>query len=143
MARSFETILRRANRAPRAGAAAQHRHTAQKAGDGGGDAEHWPAALTELKNRGVDDGLMPVCDGPKGLPQAAEAVRPPHDRADDLRDSPAGYSYRYAARQDWPKIARALKPCGEAPLPASSARKADDATPDFVHFVALASLRHL
>ncbi|MET8984513.1 transposase [Nonomuraea wenchangensis] len=116
------------NRAPRASAAAQHPHTARTpsserwAGDGGEDAKHWPAVLTELKNRGVDDALMPVCDGLKGPSQAVEAVRPPHDRA-DLRDSPAGYSFRYAARQDWHKIARALKPFGEAPPPASSARK--------------------
>ncbi|GAA1761671.1 hypothetical protein GCM10009734_82390 [Nonomuraea bangladeshensis] len=45
------------------------------AGDGGEGAKHWLAVLTELKNRGVDDVLMLVCDGLKGLPQAVETVR--------------------------------------------------------------------
>ncbi|MEZ7132939.1 IS256 family transposase, partial [Nonomuraea sp. AD125B] len=46
------------------------------AGDGGEGAKHWLAVLTELKNRGVDDVLMLVCDGLKGLPQAVETVWP-------------------------------------------------------------------
>jgi putative transposase len=46
------------------------------AGDGGEGAKHWLAVLTELKNRGVDDVLMLVCDGLKGLPEAVEAVWP-------------------------------------------------------------------
>ncbi len=46
------------------------------AGDGGEGAKHWLHVLTELKNRGVTDVLMLVCDGLKGLPQAVEAVWP-------------------------------------------------------------------
>nr|WP_255310823.1 transposase [Streptomyces viridosporus] len=30
--------------------------------------------FTELKNRGIDDVLMLVCDGLKGLPDAVEAL---------------------------------------------------------------------
>lgn len=37
------------------------------AGDGGEGAKFWFAVCTELKNRGVDDVLMAVCDGLKGL----------------------------------------------------------------------------
>jgi putative transposase len=40
------------------------------AGDGGEGAKFWLQVLTELKNRGVDDACMVVCDGLKGLPDA-------------------------------------------------------------------------
>ncbi len=46
------------------------------AGDGGEGAKHWMHILTEIKNRGVNDVLMLVCDGLKGLPDAVEAVWP-------------------------------------------------------------------
>lgn len=40
------------------------------AGDGGEGAKHWLQVFTEIKNRGVEDVLMLVCDGLKGLPDA-------------------------------------------------------------------------
>jgi len=40
------------------------------AGDGGEGAKYWLAVLTEVKNRGVADVCMVVCDGLKGLPDA-------------------------------------------------------------------------
>jgi len=43
---------------------------------GGEGAKHWLRVLTELKNRGVENVLMLVCDGLKGLPQTGEAVWP-------------------------------------------------------------------
>lgn len=46
------------------------------AGDGGEGAKHWLHVLTELKNRGVEDVLMLVCDGLKGLPDAVATVWP-------------------------------------------------------------------
>ncbi|WP_369332901.1 IS256 family transposase, partial [Nonomuraea candida] len=46
------------------------------AGDGGEGAKFWLHVLTEIKNRGVGDALMVVCDGLKGLPQAIETVWP-------------------------------------------------------------------
>ena len=46
------------------------------AGDGGEGAKFWLQIFTELKNRGVDDVLMLVCDGLKGLPDAVETVWP-------------------------------------------------------------------
>ena len=60
------------------------------AGDGGEGAKYWLHVLTELKNRGVGDVLMIVCDGLTGLPDAIAAVWPQtitqtssvhHDRA--------------------------------------------------------------
>ncbi len=46
------------------------------AGDGAEGAKHWLHILTEIKNRGVNDVLMSVCDGLKGLPEAVETVWP-------------------------------------------------------------------
>ncbi|WP_435280159.1 IS256 family transposase, partial [Streptomyces sp. 1222.5] len=44
--------------------------------EGGEGAKHWLRVLTELKNRGVEDVLMLVCDGLKGLPDAVGEVWP-------------------------------------------------------------------
>ncbi len=77
------------------------------AGDGGEGAKHWLHILTEIKNRGVSDVLMLVCDGLKGLPESVETVWP---RA--IVQTCAVHllrnSFRYAARQDWDKIAKLL-----------------------------------
>ena len=65
--------------------------------------------LTELKNRGVADVLMLVCDGLKGLPDAVATVWP----ATIVQTCVVHLlrnSFKYAARQDWDKIAKALKP---------------------------------
>jgi putative transposase len=65
--------------------------------------------LTELKNRGVADGLMLVCDGLKGLPDAVAAVWP-RTIIQTCVVHLLRNSFKYAARQDWDKIAKALKP---------------------------------
>ena len=44
------------------------------ADDGGEGAKYWLHVFTELKNRGIDDVLMLVCDGLKSLPDAVEAL---------------------------------------------------------------------
>jgi hypothetical protein len=44
------------------------------AGDGGEGAKFWLAVLTEIKNRGVADVCIAVCDGLKGLPEAINTV---------------------------------------------------------------------
>ena len=46
------------------------------AGDGGEGAKYWQQVLTEIKNRGVTDVLMLVCDGLKGLPESVGNVWP-------------------------------------------------------------------
>lgn len=46
------------------------------AGDGGEGAKYWQQVLTEIKNRGVEDVLMVVCDGLKHLPDAVNTVWP-------------------------------------------------------------------
>jgi transposase-like protein len=44
------------------------------AGDGGEGAKYWLAVLTEIKNRGVADVCIVVCDGLKGLPESITTV---------------------------------------------------------------------
>ncbi|CCH29330.1 hypothetical protein BN6_20080 [Saccharothrix espanaensis DSM 44229] len=46
------------------------------AGDGGEGAKYWLHVLPELRNRGVGDVLMVVCDGLAGLPDAVTTVWP-------------------------------------------------------------------
>ena len=45
-------------------------------GTGGEGAKYWLQVLTEIKNRGVDDACIVVCDGLKGLPESIEATWP-------------------------------------------------------------------
>ncbi|MHC3462913.1 IS256 family transposase [Streptomyces flavovirens] len=79
------------------------------AGDGGEGAKHWMHILTEIKNRGVNDVLMLVRDGLKGLPDAVETVWP-RTTVQTCVVHLLRNSFRYAARQDWDKIAKLLKP---------------------------------
>ncbi|MBQ0855581.1 IS256 family transposase (plasmid) [Streptomyces sp. BH-SS-21] len=83
-------------------------------GDGGEGAKYWLQVLTEIKNRGAADVLMLVCDGLTGLPDAVNTVWP----ATIVQTCVVHLlrnSFRYAARQDWEKIAKALRPVYTAP----------------------------
>lgn len=92
------------------------------AGDGGEGAKYWLSVFTDLKNRGVDDVLMLVCDGLKGLPEAVETVWP-RTIVQTCVVHLLRNSFRHAARQDWDKIAKALKPVYTAPNEAASAER--------------------
>ncbi|MFF4498848.1 IS256 family transposase [Streptomyces sp. NPDC001546] len=84
------------------------------AGDGGEGAKYWLQVLTEIKNRGTEDVCMVVCDGLKGLPEAIGAVWPQAITQTCVVHLLRA-SFRYAARQDWDKISKALKPVYTAP----------------------------
>jgi putative transposase len=84
------------------------------AGDGGEGAKFWLQVCTELRNRGVDDVCMLVCDGLKGLPDAIGEVWP-RAVVQTCVIHLLRASFRYAARQHWDAIARALKPVYTAP----------------------------
>ena len=92
------------------------------AGDGGEGAKFWLQVLTELKNRGVADVCMVVCDGLKGLPDAIEATWPlavvQTCIIHLLRNS-----FRYAGRQHWDGIAKALRPVYTAPTEAAAKQR--------------------
>ncbi len=92
------------------------------AGDGGEGAKHWLRVLSELKNRGVNDVLMLVCDGLKGLPDAVATVWP-RTIVQTCIVHLLRNSFKYAARQDWAKIAAALKPVYTAPSEAAAAER--------------------
>ncbi|MFG2716684.1 IS256 family transposase, partial [Streptomyces goshikiensis] len=95
-------------------------------GEGGEGAKHWLRVLTELKNRGVEDVLMLVCDGLKGLPDAVGEVWP-KTVVQTCVVHLLRASFRYAGRQDWDKIAKALNPVYTAPTE-------DAATSRFLEF---------
>ena len=76
------------------------------AGEG---AKYWLRVLSELKNRGVADVCLLVCDGLNGLPQTIGEVWPQAITQTCvvhlLRNS-----FRYASKRDWSTIAKDLKP---------------------------------
>jgi putative transposase len=96
------------------------------AGDGGEGAKYWLQVLTEIRNRGVEDVCMVVCDGLKGLPDAIGTVWPRAITQTGVVHLMRA-SFRYAARQDWDKISKALKPIYTAP----TAKAAEDRFLDF------------
>jgi transposase-like protein len=77
-------------------------------GDGEG-AKYWLRVLTEIKNRGVNDVCMIVCDGLKHLPAAVAQVWP-QTIVQACIVHLLRNSFRYASKKDWAAIAKALKP---------------------------------
>lgn len=84
------------------------------AGDGGEGAKFWLSVLTEIKNRGVGDVCIVVCDGLKGLPEAINTV---WELAvvqtciiHLIRNT-----FRFASRKYWDEMSRDLRPVYTAP----------------------------
>jgi mutator family transposase len=76
-------------------------------GDGEG-AKFWLRVLTEIKNRGVRDVCLLVCDGLKARPTRSAPWAKTIVQtciAHLLRNS-----FRYASKRDWGEIAKGLKP---------------------------------
>lgn len=92
------------------------------AGDGGEGAKHWLQVFTELKNRGIEDVLMLVCDGLKGLPDAVETVWP-RAVVQTCIVHLIRNSIRYCARQDWDRVSKDLKPVYTAPSEAAATER--------------------
>lgn len=89
------------------------------AGDGGEGAKFWLGVLTELKNRGVEDVCIVVCDGLKGLP---ESITTTWEFAvvqtciiHLIRNT-----FKFASRKYWDQIARDLRPVYTAPSEAAA-----------------------
>jgi transposase-like protein len=91
-------------------------------GPAGEGAKYWLHVLTEIKNRGVNDVLMVVCDGLTGLPDAIANVWPQTITQTCvvhlLRNS-----FRYAGRQHYDAIAKALRPVYTAPTEAAATER--------------------
>lgn len=79
------------------------------AGNGGEGAKYWQTVLTEIKNRGVRDVLMLVCDGLSALPDAVNTVWP-QTVVQTCVVHLIRASLRYASRRDRAEVARDLKP---------------------------------
>ena len=77
-------------------------------GDGEG-AKFWLKVLTEIKNRGVNDVCMIVCDGLKHLPSMVAQVWP-QTIVQACIVHLLRNSFKYASRKDWSGVAAALKP---------------------------------
>ena len=89
------------------------------AGDGGEGAKFWPSVLTEIKNRGVEDVCITVCDGLKGLPEAINTVWE-FAVVQTCIVHLIRNTFRYAARQYWDEISRDLRPVYTAPSEAAA-----------------------
>jgi transposase-like protein len=79
------------------------------AGDGGEGAKFWLAVLTEIKNRGVEDVCLVVCDGLKGLPESITTTWS-FAQVQTCILHLIRNTFRYAGRQDWDELARDLRP---------------------------------
>ena len=95
------------------------------AGTGGEGAKYWHQVLTDVRNRGVEDVCILVCDGLTGLPDAVTAIWP-QTVVQTCVIHLLRNSFRYASKKDWPALARDLKPVYTAPTEAAAlARLAD------------------
>jgi transposase-like protein len=74
----------------------------------GEGAKFWQQVLTEIKTRGVEDVLILVCDGLKGLPDSVGAVWP-QTVVQTCVIHLLRNSFRYTPRQHWEKIAKDLR----------------------------------
>jgi putative transposase len=79
------------------------------AGDGGEGAKFWLGVLTEIKNRGVQDVCIVVCDGLKGLPESITTTWT-YAQVQACILHLIRNTFRYASRRDWDELARDLKP---------------------------------
>jgi putative transposase len=79
------------------------------ASPGAEGAKFWLGVLTELKNRGVADACIVVCDGLKGLPDAIEVTWPRAITQTCVLHLIRG-TFRYAGRQHWDAMARDMRP---------------------------------
>ena len=88
-------------------------------GTGGEGAKYWLQILTEIKNRGVEDVCIVVCDGLKGLPDSINTTWPQAIVQTCVLHLIRG-TFRLAGRHDWDPIAKALRPVYTAPTEAAA-----------------------
>jgi len=97
------------------------------AGDGGEGAKFWLAVLTEIKNRGVEDVCITVCDGLRGLPDAVTTVWP-QAIVQACIIHLIRNTFRYASRRDWDAMSKDLRPVYTAPTEPSAAARFEEFT---------------
>ncbi|HVI19751.1 MAG TPA: transposase, partial [Gaiellales bacterium] len=89
------------------------------AGEG---AKYWLHVFTEIKNRGVDDVCIVVCDGLPGLPAAISTVWP-QALVQACVLHLIRNTFRYASRRYWEQMAKDLRPVYTAPTEAAAAER--------------------
>ena len=94
-------------------------------GSGGEGAKYWLQVLTEIKNRGVEDACIVVCDGLKGLPESIETTWPLAVVQTCVLHLIRN-TFRLASRADWDKMARDLRPVYTAVNETDAAGRLDE-----------------
>ena len=94
-------------------------------GSGGEGAKYWLQVLTEIKNRGVDDVCIVVCDGLKGLPESIEATWPLAVVQTCVLHLIRN-TFRLASRRDWDAMAKDLRPVYTAVNEADAQARLDE-----------------
>ncbi len=89
------------------------------AGQGAEGAKFWLGVLAELRNRGVGDVCIVVCDGLKGLPEAIQTTWPLAVVQTCVLHLIRN-TFRLASRADWEAMARDLRPVYTAPTEAAA-----------------------
>jgi transposase-like protein len=97
------------------------------AGDGSEGAKFWLSVLTEIKNRGVEDVCIVVCDGLKGLPESITTTWQ-YAAVQACILHLIRNTFRYASRRDWDELARDLRPVYTAPSAEAAALRFDELT---------------
>jgi putative transposase len=95
------------------------------AGDGSEGAKFWLGVFTELKNRGVEDVCIAVCDGLKGLPESITTTWP-YATVQACIIHLIRNTFRYASRRDWDAMAKDLRPVYTAPTEQAAAARFDE-----------------
>jgi putative transposase len=94
-------------------------------GEGGEGAKYWHQVLTEISNRGVNDVCFLICDGLKGLPDAANAVWP-QAIVQTCVVHLIRNSLRYASHNDRHLVIRHLRPIYTAPTEQAATERLAD-----------------
>ena len=94
-------------------------------GSGGEGAKYWLQVLTEIKNRGVDDVCIVVCDGLKGLPELIESTWPLAVVQTCVLHLIRN-TFRLASRRDWDAMAKDLRPVYTAVNEADAQQRLDE-----------------
>jgi transposase-like protein len=97
------------------------------AGTGGEGAKFWMAVLTDLRNRGVQDVFILVCDGLKGLPEVVSNVWP-LTTVQTCIIHLLRNTFRLASKKDWDALKRDVAPIYTAPNAAAARVALDDLT---------------
>jgi putative transposase len=92
---------------------------------GGEGAKFWMTALTELRNRGVQDCFIVCCDGLKGLPESIRATWPLAEVQLCVVHLVRS-SLRYTSKRDWGQVCRELREIYTAPTLSAAETRFDE-----------------